>query len=70
MYTANADFSSVKEFPYNDNEYSVGHPALSKDGNILILHLICREDTEEPICTILLNLGMANGSGRLIWEKE
>ncbi|ADY51610.1 OmpA/MotB domain protein [Pseudopedobacter saltans DSM 12145] len=36
MYTANADFSSVKEFPYNDNEYSVGHPALSKDGNILI----------------------------------
>lgn len=36
MYIANADFSSIKEFYYNNDEYSVGHPALSKDGNILV----------------------------------
>lgn len=26
----------ITEFPYNSNEYSTGHPALSHDGNILI----------------------------------
>jgi len=37
LYTASGgDFSKITEFPYNSDEYSVGHPALSKDGNILV----------------------------------
>ncbi|HEX7365567.1 MAG TPA: OmpA family protein [Pelobium sp.] len=37
MYTAKApDFKEIKPFPYNNDQYSVGHPAISKDGNLLI----------------------------------
>ncbi|MEJ7557805.1 MAG: OmpA family protein [Pedobacter sp.] len=37
LYTAfGNNLSKVLEFPYNSNEYSNGHPSLSKDGNILI----------------------------------
>ncbi|MFD1630604.1 OmpA family protein [Pseudopedobacter beijingensis] len=37
MYIASGnDLSKIVEFPYNSDEYSVGHPALSKDGNILV----------------------------------
>lgn len=32
---ANGNFSNVREFAYNSNEYSVAHPALSPDGNTL-----------------------------------
>ncbi|OJJ22283.1 hypothetical protein BKI52_06260 [marine bacterium AO1-C] len=28
-------FAEIVEFPYNDDEYSVGHPTLSSDGNTL-----------------------------------
>ncbi len=31
-----ADLNNITEFPYNSDEYSTGHPALSKDGNILV----------------------------------
>ncbi|TDO24072.1 OmpA family protein [Pedobacter duraquae] len=38
LYTASGEnLSKITEFPYNSNEYSVGHPALNKDGNILIM---------------------------------
>lgn len=30
------DWNKIEEFPFNSDEYSVGHPALSPDGNILI----------------------------------
>lgn len=30
------DLSKIEEFPYNNNEYSTGHPALTADGNILV----------------------------------
>lgn len=37
LYTASGpDWSKIEAFPYNDDEYSVGHPAISKDGNVLI----------------------------------
>ncbi|MDX2302651.1 MAG: OmpA family protein [Microscillaceae bacterium] len=28
-------WDNIREFPYNDDEYSVGHPAISTDGNTL-----------------------------------
>ncbi|MDT0678219.1 OmpA family protein [Autumnicola musiva] len=31
----NSTWSNVEELPFNDNSYSVGHPALSPDGTIL-----------------------------------
>lgn len=31
-----ATLGSITEFPYNSDEYSTGHPALSKDGTILV----------------------------------
>lgn len=37
LYTASGGhLSKLIEFPYNSNEYSTGHPALNKEGNILI----------------------------------
>jgi outer membrane protein OmpA-like peptidoglycan-associated protein len=37
LYTANGNnLNHVTEFPYNDNNYSTGHPALNIDGTILI----------------------------------
>jgi outer membrane protein OmpA-like peptidoglycan-associated protein len=37
LYTASGDnLQQITEFPYNSNEYSTGHPALNKEGNILI----------------------------------
>ncbi|WP_316844646.1 OmpA family protein [Pedobacter psychrodurus] len=37
MYTAyGPNLNSIKEFPFNSNEYSTGHPALSPEGNILV----------------------------------
>ncbi|PWG82167.1 OmpA family protein [Pararcticibacter amylolyticus] len=37
LFTASgAHLKRINPFPYNSDEYSVGHPALSKDGNILI----------------------------------
>lgn len=37
LYIATGNnLSAISEFPYNDDEYSVGHPALTPDGNILI----------------------------------
>lgn len=33
---AGNNLSAISEFPYNSNEYSVGHPALTPDGDILI----------------------------------
>lgn len=37
MYIAGGNnLSAISEFPYNNNEYSVGHPALTSDGNILV----------------------------------
>ena len=37
LYTASgAHLSKLVEFPYNSNEYSTGHPALNKQGNILV----------------------------------
>ncbi|MGQ7853188.1 OmpA family protein [Pedobacter sp. WC2501] len=37
LYTAyGPDLNSIKEFPFNSDEYSTGHPALSPDGNILV----------------------------------
>jgi outer membrane protein OmpA-like peptidoglycan-associated protein/tetratricopeptide (TPR) repeat protein len=38
LFTAsisNSDWKNLSAFPYNDNEYSVGHAALSKDGSKL-----------------------------------
>jgi outer membrane protein OmpA-like peptidoglycan-associated protein len=29
------DWGNIQEFPFNDNEYSVGHPAISPDGTTL-----------------------------------
>lgn len=29
------DWGNIQEFPFNDNEYSVGHPAISPDGSTL-----------------------------------
>ena len=38
LYTASGEnLGKITEFPYNSNEYSVGHPALNKEGNILIM---------------------------------
>lgn len=38
LYTATgADWSSIEAFPYNDDEYSVGHPTVMKDGSLLVL---------------------------------
>lgn len=31
-----SNLSVISEFPYNNDEYSVGHPALTADGNILV----------------------------------
>ncbi len=37
LYTASGkNLRKISEFPYNSNEYSTGHPALNKQGNILI----------------------------------
>lgn len=37
MFTAGGTgLNNISPFPYNNNEYSVGHPALNKDGSILI----------------------------------
>jgi outer membrane protein OmpA-like peptidoglycan-associated protein len=37
MYTVSGhDLTNITEFPYNGDEYSTGHPALNKDGTILI----------------------------------
>lgn len=37
LYTASGPgWNKITSFPYNNNEYSTGHPALSADGNILI----------------------------------
>lgn len=37
LYTASGkNLRRITEFPYNSNEYSTGHPALNKQGNILI----------------------------------
>jgi outer membrane protein OmpA-like peptidoglycan-associated protein len=37
LYTASGkNLNKITEFPYNSNEYSTGHPALNKLGNILI----------------------------------
>jgi outer membrane protein OmpA-like peptidoglycan-associated protein len=37
LYTADGhNLKHITEFPYNSNEYSAGHPALNKEGNILI----------------------------------
>ncbi len=37
MYTVSGhDLGKITEFPYNGDEFSTGHPTLSKDGNILI----------------------------------
>lgn len=33
----NGDFYNEREFPYNSNDYSVGHPSISKDGKTLYL---------------------------------
>ncbi|MDQ3190752.1 MAG: OmpA family protein [Bacteroidota bacterium] len=38
LYTAQlikGKWSNIKEFPYNNNDYSLGHPALSPDGKYL-----------------------------------
>ncbi|TQM51107.1 WD40 repeat protein [Arcticibacter tournemirensis] len=37
LYIASGSgLTTITEFPYNSDEYSVGHPALSTDGNILV----------------------------------
>lgn len=37
LYTASGpDWDKITSFPYNNNEYSTGHPAISADGKILI----------------------------------
>jgi len=37
MFTASGtNLNNLTPFPFNNNEYSVGHPALNKEGNILI----------------------------------
>lgn len=37
MYTVSGkDLGRITEFPYNGDEFSTGHPTLSKDGNVLI----------------------------------
>ncbi|WP_129713781.1 OmpA family protein [Pedobacter sp. SYP-B3415] len=37
LFTAKGkDWNEIEEFPYNDDEYSVGHPALSPKGDVLI----------------------------------
>ena len=37
LYTASGkNLRKITEFPYNSNEYSTGHPALNKAGNILV----------------------------------
>jgi len=37
LYTVyGPDLNSIKAFPYNSDEYSTGHPALTPDGNILV----------------------------------
>lgn len=37
LYTASGlEWDKITSFPYNNNEYSTGHPAVSADGNILI----------------------------------
>jgi outer membrane protein OmpA-like peptidoglycan-associated protein len=37
LYTASGpEWDKITSFPYNNNDYSTGHPALSPDGNILI----------------------------------
>jgi len=37
LYTASGpEWDKITSFPYNNNNYSTGHPALSPDGNILI----------------------------------
>lgn len=37
MYTAKGpDYKQIKAFPFNNDQYSVGHPTVSKDGKILI----------------------------------
>jgi outer membrane protein OmpA-like peptidoglycan-associated protein len=37
LYTASGpNWDKITSFPYNNNEYSTGHPTVSRDGNILI----------------------------------
>ena len=37
LYTASgSNLSNIKEFPYNNNDYSTGHPAINSDGTVLI----------------------------------
>ncbi len=37
LYIASGDkLNNIREFTYNNDEYSVGHPTLSKDGSILV----------------------------------
>ncbi|MGV8879792.1 MAG: OmpA family protein [Sphingobacteriaceae bacterium] len=38
LYTATgSSWNTIAPFPYNNDEYSVGHPTVSKDGSILII---------------------------------
>ncbi|NCD72374.1 OmpA family protein [Mucilaginibacter agri] len=37
IYTAKApDWTTIESFPYNNDQYSTGHPALNKEGTLLI----------------------------------
>ena len=37
LYTASGTgWDKITSFPYNDNEYSTGHPAISRDGKVLV----------------------------------
>lgn len=37
LFTATGtNWTKIQAFPYNDDEYSVGHPAVNKDGSVLV----------------------------------
>jgi Tol biopolymer transport system component len=41
------EWGKLKELPFNSDEYSVGHPSLSKDDKLLYFVSDMREDLEE-----------------------
>lgn len=50
----NGKWKITDEFPYNSDEYSVGHPSLSKDGKISTSYLTCLMAWVKLIFTVVI----------------
>ncbi|WP_340696483.1 hypothetical protein [Flavobacterium gyeonganense] len=49
----NDKWTNITELPFNSDQFSVAHPALSPDEKNYTLHPICREVLGSLICIVL-----------------